>query len=676
MIINSLKIKNIRSYENAKINFKEGITLFEGDIGSGKSTILMAIEFALFGLGSEKGAALLKIGAKEGNVSLDFEVEGERYNVFRSLVKRKTGIHQGKGQIITPNEGILKLSSTEMKEKVLKILNFNEPPNAKAKSIIYRYAIFTPQEEMKSILQMPADGRIQTLRKALRIEDYKTAMTNALSLARHIDKKIIEYTSKASDIDRYKDNLKSAQKSVKENELFLAKLTESEETVDGEYKKLQEDINEFQETKTELRELKVQIPLLKKQIQRNENEIIHNNNQMAVLTEKIEKELEPHVMKLKKVPEPTTKTEEELDNKLKEIRRTEKYLREKRAVVETKLLDYESIEKNKVCPTCDRPIDFKEFKKEIDNKLKEQEEYSAEIQKCERVMEVLDNLLKKIRGFKDLQIKINDLSRQIIDKKAKIEELESKNSSLSKIILEDIVKLDEIEKNVQGFEEIEIKISELEEMRKIKEEERGKVKKDISSVETAIKMFNETIEKLNNEIRRKQEFKSKGEYLREYYIWIKDFFIPALENIENHVMLTINIEFNQYFQKWFNILVEDPDKNAKIDEDFTPIIEQDGYEQEIEYLSGGEKTSVALAYRLALNSIVQRISTGIKSNVLILDEPTDGFSKEQLFKLREILDELECPQIIIVSHEEELESFADNIFKIEKINGSSCITSN
>jgi exonuclease SbcC len=81
------------------------------------------------------------------------------------------------------------------------------------------------------------------------------------------------------------------------------------------------------------------------------------------------------------------------------------------------------------------------------------------------------------------------------------------------------------------------------------------------------------------------------------------------------------------------MLVEDPSKESRIDEDFTPLIEQDGYEQDYNYLSDGEKTSLALAYRLSLNTIVQKVSAGIKSNLLILDEPTDGFSKEQLFKI-------------------------------------------
>ncbi len=61
----------------------------------------------------------------------------------------------------------------------------------------------------------------------------------------------------------------------------------------------------------------------------------------------------------------------------------------------------------------------------------------------------------------------------------------------------------------------------------------------------------------------------------------------------------------------------------------------------------------------------------MKSNLLILDEPTDGFSKEQLFKVREILNELKCPQVIMVSHENELESFADHTFKVEKMQGTS-----
>jgi exonuclease SbcC len=157
-------------------------------------------------------------------------------------------------------------------------------------------------------------------------------------------------------------------------------------------------------------------------------------------------------------------------------------------------------------------------------------------------------------------------------------------------------------------------------------------------------------------------------------IWVQDYFLPTLEMVEKQVMMNHNQEFNAQFQKWFGMLVDDPGKQAKVDEEFTPVIQQDGLDQEVSYLSGGEKTSVALAYRLALNSVVRRESSGLESNLLILDEPTDGFSKEQLSKVREILDEIRSPQIILVSHERELESFADQVIKVSKANGESSIS--
>ena len=120
------------------------------------------------------------------------------------------------------------------------------------------------------------------------------------------------------------------------------------------------------------------------------------------------------------------------------------------------------------------------------------------------------------------------------------------------------------------------------------------------------------------------------------------------------------------FVKWFKTLLESEDIEGYIDEDFTPIIDQSGYELEIASLSGGEKTSVALAYRLALNTIVKQVTDTMKNNLLILDEPTDGFSREQLFRMRDILHDLNCEQVIMVSHEKELESVADYVYQVNK----------
>ena len=53
-------------------------------------------------------------------------------------------------------------------------------------------------------------------------------------------------------------------------------------------------------------------------------------------------------------------------------------------------------------------------------------------------------------------------------------------------------------------------------------------------------------------------------------------------------------------------------------------------------------------------------------DVIILDEPTDGFSSEQLDKIREVLEQLDMDQVIIVSHESKIESFVDHVIRISK----------
>jgi len=84
-------------------------------------------------------------------------------------------------------------------------------------------------------------------------------------------------------------------------------------------------------------------------------------------------------------------------------------------------------------------------------------------------------------------------------------------------------------------------------------------------------------------------------------------------------------------------------------------------------LSGGERTSCALAYRLALNKVINDVIDTIRTkDIIILDEPTDGFSSEQLDRMRDLLDSVNMKQVIIVSHESKIESFVEHVIRIVK----------
>ena len=107
--------------------------------------------------------------------------------------------------------------------------------------------------------------------------------------------------------------------------------------------------------------------------------------------------------------------------------------------------------------------------------------------------------------------------------------------------------------------------------------------------------------------------------------------------------------------------------SVALENDFTPVIEQNGYHIQYDDLSGGEKTAAALAYRLALNQVINNIVSTIKTkDIIILDEPTDGFSEEQIDRIRDVLNELNMKQIIIVSHEPKIETFVDTVIRLQK----------
>ena len=57
--------------------------------------------------------------------------------------------------------------------------------------------------------------------------------------------------------------------------------------------------------------------------------------------------------------------------------------------------------------------------------------------------------------------------------------------------------------------------------------------------------------------------------------------------------------------------------------------------------------------------------------MVILDEPTDGFSEQQLDKMRDVLQQLNVKQLIIVSHEQKIEGFVENVIRFKKEKGVS-----
>ena len=670
MIIRSLKLENIRSYAEVEVNFHLGKTLFEGDVGSGKSTILMAIEFALFGLGSERGAALLRAGASKGKVILVFEINGNEYTIERSLVRKRGTIQQIEGSITFPDGKVMDYSPTELKEKVLEILNFNEPPNPKAVSVIYRYAVFTPQEMMKEILLRPADERLQTLRKAFRIEDYRTASENSGILVSEIKDKITKMEGQFANMPELLVHADENRKRITEAEKSLAKLEVSKNGTAGILKNLEEERESLRKEEVKLSKLEGELTPLQSLIDDKKGQIDEAQGEIKRIEKRLG-DLQGRVRELEGAENPAEKTSEEIEEEMDALREKANKLSVIKAQIASKKDDYESSLKNGKCPTCDRSVDSGEFSDKVKQKAIEEGHVEQELDTCRKTLQSLKELLEKKRSYEDAQENLQQHKEKMGEYASEIGRLNNIVAAASKEIAKTERRLGEVEKSLENLKSVSAKVEELDQKIGSANSKLDDIKQEITAATTKISGWKNDTEELQKQIEKCKALQNSAETLKEYRIWLEDYFVPSLDLIEKQALLNINQEFNANFQKWFSMLIDDAGKEARVDEEFTPIVQQDGYEQDIYYLSGGERTSVALAYRLALNTIVQRVSAGLHSNLLILDEPTDGFSKEQLAKVREVLDEIQSPQVIIVSHEKELESFADQVFRVTKVQGES-----
>ena len=254
-----------------------------------------------------------------------------------------------------------------------------------------------------------------------------------------------------------------------------------------------------------------------------------------------------------------------------------------------------------------------------------------------------------------------------MDEKAReIERVESRLKESQKRLsrLEEVVKSNE--KLLKGFDQTKQQIEEKEDLRHSKD-------KDIALLKQRNAGLEENRGQLESEIKKAEASLVRTGAYREVIKYLEQYFIPTIERIERIVLQRIHEDFNDAFQRYFSMIIGFTEIEAYIDEDFSVVIIQGGYETPYNRLSGGERTSLALAYRLALNQLIRKLSK-LERGLLILDEPTEGLSYTQVLNLREVFDELDCNQIILVSHESQFLGFSDRVFRVDKVNHATIIS--
>jgi len=336
------------------------------------------------------------------------------------------------------------------------------------------------------------------------------------------------------------------------------------------------------------------------------------------------------------------------------------------AVVSSELSRLEILMKKGVCSFCGQSVKVGEFQKHLDEKSRIAGELKINTEVSEKELSVLRERLRLVekaasekRLFDEYESRKSALEKELISSRAELAELGSELGMLSS---RDEPGLEE------SYSRIDAEISSASKSKLGMEKLHARAEQKMYEIDAFLKAA-------QLEISEKKKAREKVSRISEAANWLDTCFVPLMDIIEKHVLAAVQRVFNDFFQKWFAVIMGEQ-LSVRIDETFSPVIEQNGYATDYSNLSGGEKTAVALAYRLALtkaiNSMIDTINT---RDLLIMDEPTDGFSSEQLDRIRDVIDELQLKQVLIVSHESKIDSFVDSVIKVYKENHVSRIVS-
>ncbi|TXT61815.1 MAG: hypothetical protein BAJALOKI2v1_10085 [Promethearchaeota archaeon] len=684
MILKEVKINNIRSIKNIKISFPPSSILFFGDIGSGKSSVLKAIEFALFGIlsaGDLSGSSLLRRGENKASVELSFYVNGKNFTVKRELKENSSRgtVTQEEGTFIEDGKEY-DYSPTELRKKILEILNYSVSRYERAHKIpLFRYTVYTPQEQIKEILRADPEERFEILKDIFGIEKYETILKNVDVLKDYLRNQTNKLETKIEDIGTPEDEIPEIEKSIEnkkteleEQKTELNELNKTLEQKERNLNNLRDEIKEYSKKLVKVENNEELIKELKISIKKNKITIRSLNEDIS--------ELKRKVNDLPQIELEIDLSEEKLERLLRKTRELVSEAQQKKAVITSKIGSIDDLLEKGECSLCGQKIHEKErFNHELNSAKTELGKQNSRINTLKSKIEKSENHLERLRKHKKVEKEKESIETLMKEKEKRISELNNlidEQGDKLKTHENDIKKI--LEKysigNLEKFREheqnLEDKLDNGIKIKKTLEGEKTTLEKGLSAKETELVHLNEKLKESKKKLEMKSKLHEKHQYVKQLKFWVYDKLPILLRDIERKILASSATQFNEYFNEWFKILVENQNIEIEIKPDnFQPQVYVNGYESPFEDLSGGEKSALSLAYRLALNKIINERHQEVKtSDLLILDEPTDGFSQEQINRMQEIFEKLAIQQMIIISHDRNLDSFVTDIYKFNKQN--------
>ena len=687
-MITSIELGDFLAHAETKLEFEKGVTIFVGENGAGKSSIIDGITFSLFGQHTRKSnKGLIKRGSNQGYSKIEFSINGKQYETVRKI--------DSKGSLSATFYEITKKGRVEIAAGERK--QFGESMTEQVEKTIgmdfekLKIASIVQQGELNSIINAKPKEFKELLNAIIGIDKLDVASESMKKVTKEFREKIkTDLGYDDTHIDILQRDFEKYQQDIKESEPEKKQLESEQQQIQEELKKLQKEletetpkidkINQLELRKDELTKYaKNTMRGIQEKISENERKIRDCEGCFDVIEQKIDFEI-----KIQKVEEAL----EDSSNKIQEMLSQIASLKEKQ-ILASKL----QLKDNK-CPVCDSTVEklnpffqvehIKEetikLQENIKLKEKEQEMYNQKKKEfVEKVQKTRDaeatlrahsiNTKEELIGIqKETQIQKEKLPLINNNDLKQISEIDEH----TKLIFENILKL---ELETKGFSEKEF--VNLKNTIEEKQTSLSQIHQQIGGILEKIDKAEKQIDLIQNsilELKKVKKYISKLDKVQTN-IFSRDGSVAT--SLRSWALNSISVKASEYLS-FLNTKIQRIALSEKA-RDVSIACYSKTEVLELESLSGGEKVSVALALRLGMASLLGSSNL----NLMILDEPTTHLDVERKKSLVRVLSQLseisnsQTPmQFLIITHDAEIfeDSNVEQIYKFEsKEEGSKVI---
>ncbi|MEK7539707.1 MAG: hypothetical protein AAB558_00475 [Patescibacteria group bacterium] len=672
-MIKRITLENWKSHLKTELSFSKGTNVLVGISGSGKTSVMDALCFGLFGtfpLANSKTVKLEEVimskpvQREHSTVTVDFSYAGKDFTVERTI--KKKGMSEAK--LFENGKLIAGPRPTEVNSRVEEVLEVTYE--------LFSRAVYTEQNQVDYFLRLNNQERKEKIDDLLMIKKYENVRSNAVSLQNRFRKELELKKNWAKEQEKRNLELEVLELKKKTIEKEAAKkLAEKEKNaLAGQKKLLEENILALKEKEKQHKELAehairtdAEINAKRREMEKLEKALKETPDSKTIAgnargeKEALEKKLSASRLDLEELRKKSSEAFQEAGLAKEQLSKTDKHLSE--------LLNAHAS-----CPVCRRELDGKMKEKITQEALEEKKALEEKIaalakqqgtakEKTAAIQELVSSFETRILEARKKELAALGLEEKAAEKQnasLEIERLEKeKQKTMEKITL---LSFDE-----KSFDEQKRAMIETGEKFRSLEKEARNAEEMIAELLHRTKLAEDELRKTSELRKEVENLSNKTEKLSVFVNALR----AAQSELRNSLIESINEAISDI---WTNIYPYNDLTNCRVN--ITPegnyeilVQEKNRQWRKVEgILSGGERSCAALSIRMAIALVLTQ-----NIGWMILDEPTHNLDKNTVKKLSEFLKnhlpEL-VEQVFIITHEKEMEKAASaTLYFIEREKG-------